>query len=345
MPKFRPYVPESLRDAIMHSFHDLAHTGIRPTVKSISNNYVWHSMRKDISKFVKECFGCQSSKVLKHNSHPVKQFYSEPTEKFTDIHCDLVGPLPESQGFAYILTVVDRITRWPVAIPIPDMTAKTVANALNYGWIANFGIPTVIVSDRGRQFVANLWSAILDVFGSDAKTTTAYHPQSNGMVERFHRTFKAGLMAKLSYTTEWVSELPAVLLGVRTAYREEFGMSIAELVLGQELAVPGCMLFKDPSVNPPQQPHPFFRKISELVEQRRSVPRHGIHGHYRDPNLDSAEYVFVRDDAVRKPLCRPYRGPFKVLHRNDDFFELMVRGKPDKVSTDRLKAAYGDFTS
>ena len=94
--------------------------------------------------------------------------------------------------------------------------------------------------------------------GTEVKTTTAFHPQSNGMVERFHRTLKAALMAKLSNAADWLKELPAVMLGIRTAFREEFGCSIAEVTLGHELAVPGKFFGKDSTTS--NLVHPFFRK-------------------------------------------------------------------------------------
>ena len=167
--QFRPYLPTMLRSRVMNSFHDLAHIGIRPTIKAIRKHYVWHGMRKDISAFVKECLECQQSKVGIHSKHPVRQFEPEPTGKFTHVHCDIVGPLPESCGFKYIFTVVDRVTRWPIAVPMTDMTAASCAQAFLSGWVSMFGVPVSIVSDRGRQFISHLWSSVLDVLGSEIK--------------------------------------------------------------------------------------------------------------------------------------------------------------------------------
>jgi transposase InsO family protein len=95
-----------------------------------------------------------------------------------------------------------------------------------------------MTSDWGGQFVSELWSHLLAMFGIQAAHTTAYHPQANGLVERFHRQMKASLKAKLN-SSNWFNELPLVLLGIRTALKQDLGCSAAEMVYGQTLRLPG----------------------------------------------------------------------------------------------------------
>ena len=85
--------------------------------------------------------------------------FPTPDARLHVIHIDLVGPLPPSQGFTYLLTCVDRFTRWLEGIPITGITAELVAQAFLNGWIARFGIPFNIITDRGRQFKSKLWNA------------------------------------------------------------------------------------------------------------------------------------------------------------------------------------------
>ena len=115
------------------------------------------------------------------------------TERFDHVHIDIVGPLPNANGFRYLLTCVDRFTRWPEAIPIVDIRAETVADAFSSGWIARYGTRATITTDRGAQFESKLWDDLCNQFGIIRNRTTSYHPQSNGMVERFHRQLKAPL--------------------------------------------------------------------------------------------------------------------------------------------------------
>lgn len=100
-------------------------------------------------------------------------------------HIDLVGPLPPSRGYTHLLTCVDRFTRWTEAHPLTTTTADAVAEALFSGW-TRFSVPSTIITDRGRQFESQLWNALMTVLGIKRVCTTAYNPQTNGMVERFH---------------------------------------------------------------------------------------------------------------------------------------------------------------
>lgn len=158
-------------------------------------------MAKDINKWSRECPSCQSAKVSRH-THPEMCPEDNPSRRFSALHIDIVGPLPPSRGFNYLLTVIDRATRWPEAFPISDATSASCASAFLLGWIARFGVPEIITSDRGPQFISSFWNSLADVCGFSVRNTTAYHPQSNGAVERFHRSLKASLIARLRGLTD-----------------------------------------------------------------------------------------------------------------------------------------------
>ena len=81
----------------------------------------------------------------------------ECVTRLASIHVDMAGSLPVCEGQRYHLTVVDKFTRWPKAIPIEDMTAKTVTKVLIRNWISQYGVPADIAVDSGRQFTSNLW--------------------------------------------------------------------------------------------------------------------------------------------------------------------------------------------
>ncbi len=167
--------------------------GVRPNPSNppwlerlITARYVWPGINADVRRWTRSCVQCQRAKVHRHSSAPLSSFPSA-TARFDVVHIDLVGPLPPSRGFTYLLTCVDRFTRWPEAIPTTSITAESVARAFISGWISRYGVPSTIISDRGRQFESNLWDFLMSLLGTKRARTTAYHPQANGMCGYGHR--------------------------------------------------------------------------------------------------------------------------------------------------------------
>lgn len=190
--QIRIYVPVTLRRKIFDNVHKFSHPGAKATRKLIAQQFVWPSMRKDITNWSKTCLRCQRAKIQRHNVRTPEQI-EMPDDRFHQVHIDIVGPLPLSEGFRYCLTMMDRTTRWPEAVPINNTSADTVATTFFNAWISRFGAPAVITTDRGAQFESAVFEALARMIGSRHNRTTAYHPQSNGIIERWHRTLKSAI--------------------------------------------------------------------------------------------------------------------------------------------------------
>ena len=177
--KVRPVIPFNWRRKVFDAVHELSHPGANTTCKLLSSKFVWHGMAKQARQWAKSCLACQRAKIHRHTRAPLATF-EVPQRRFDHLNVDLVGPLPPSQGFTHLL---------------------------NISWICRFGLPADISSDRGAQFTSQLWSAMADLFGSKLHRTTAYHPQANVLVERFHRHMKSALRARLTARgqTGWTS--------------------------------------------------------------------------------------------------------------------------------------------
>ena len=188
----RPFVPLPLRFRIFAQYHNPTHPGVKRTQALLSTRYVWPGLKKDVGEWTHYCLICQRSKITKHTSAPISPFFSTPT-RLDYIHIDLIGPLPISNGNQYCLTMIDRATRWPEVVPIPDMSANMVAEALISTWIARFGCPSKVTTDQGRQFESELFHELSKTLGTKRIRTCAYHPQSNGLIENFHRTLKTAI--------------------------------------------------------------------------------------------------------------------------------------------------------
>ena len=127
-----------------------------------------------------------------------------------------------------------------------------MAHAFMSGWISRFSTPSTITTDRGSQFESSLWHSLMHLLGSSRLRTTAYHPVANGLVERFHRQLKAALKAQPS-PTAWAESFPLVLLGIRTALKNDLGCSTAELVYGTTLRLPGEFFSSSVTFSSPDQ--------------------------------------------------------------------------------------------
>ena len=319
--------------------HGLGHPSHRATKPLINTRFVWHGMNIDIARWCRTCKGCQTAKVSRHNT-PVFGKFTEPTERFGHVHVDIVGPLPYADGFRYLLTCVDRLTRWPEAIPMVDIRAETVADAFFSGWIARYGTPATITTDRGAQFGSKLWDSLCNQFGIIRNRTTSYHPQSNGMVERFHRQLKAAIIVHES-PNPWTITLTAVLLGVRSAVKERLGRSAAEMIYGTTLRLPGEFT-KQYTVDANTDLENYSDKLRVAMSRLRLCPPRDTQQHniFQFKEIATCTHVFLRRIAIAPPLTAPYDGPYKVVARNGRVMKILVKGKVETVSLDRVKPAH-----
>ncbi len=294
-------------------------------------------MAKDISDWCRGCSHCQRAKVTTQFKAPLAPFPS-PSRRFAHVHLDLVGPLPISaQGYSHLLTMVDRSTRWLEAVPLTETSSVACMDAFISNWIARYGVPAAITTDRGVQFSSASWEATCNRLGITHHRTTAYHPQSNGMVERTHRQLKDALRARLA-ATDWPNHLPWVLLGLRAAPKEESGVSSAELVQGSPLVLPGQLL---DTAEPPADS--FVRQLREAPESQPRPPSYAQAASMANipAALRTAQFVYVRRGQAAPPLTPIYQGPYPVVSRAPKAYTLDLGGRQEVVSIDRLKPHLG----
>lgn len=333
----RPLVPEADRKTVFNHLHNLSHAGSRATIKLIKDRFIWPGLEKDVRSWCSECATCQKCKVGRHTVSAPQEFI-EPLDRFQTVHVDIVGPLPvDTSGFMYLVTFIDRATRWVEATPVASITAEAVAKAFVSTWVSRFGVPLELISDRGRQFESELFKELSRVLGFHRIRTTAYHPQSNGLLERFHRTLKASLRGKVLEGLSWSESLPIVLLALRMT-PPEHDWSPFTMVTGSTPLVPNVSLSTS-ILQPIMNDH--IRGLAARLRKQLVTPRPTAVSRrqsYVPTALKSCEKVWVRIDRIRRPLEAPYEGPFVVKQRLDKHFLIeRLDGSTDTIAIDRLK--------
>lgn len=236
--------------------HALSHPSGRSTCQMLRQKYVWPGIKKDALEWSRRCEACQKAKVHRHNRLKPTTI-DAPDARFNHIHMDIIE-LPVVNGYRYCLRIIDKFSRWPEAIPMRDVTADSVATGFYQQWVCRFGSPLSITTDQGRQFESKLFESLAKLIGSKRIRTTPYHPASNGLVERWHRSLKAALMC--GRQIPWMDLLPSVMLGLRTAFKEDLGATCAEMLYGTTLRVPGEFFV---TTDLPANPQNFVEKFRQ----------------------------------------------------------------------------------
>ena len=248
--------PKGLRSAVLAVSHDTilaGHSGSRRTLARARSSFFRPGVTVDVSQYVKSCDVCQKT-TPNGKVFPVPlgsmPLISTPFERVT---VDLVGPLspPSSQGHRYISTIIDVATRYPEAVPLKDISAISVAEAL-LAVFSRMGFPKEILSDQGTQFNSDLMKQFHALCQCRGIRTSPYHPQANGIVERFHGTLKAMLKRIVrNHPSAWHRYLAALLFACREVPSESTGVpsestgfSPFHLLFGREVRGP-LLLLKD----------------------------------------------------------------------------------------------------
>lgn len=266
-----------------------------------------------------------------------------PSERFTTVHIDIVGPLPiSSTGKTYLLTMIDRFTGWLEAVPTSSITADTCAKLFIEHWISRFGVPEIVISDQGPQFEAFIFKKILAYLGVDKRRTTAYHPQTNGKVERAHKTLKSSLRCLSHRFRDWECALPSALFAFRSALNEH-GFSATQLTLGTQVRLPSDLLVP---ISPHSSGvHSQQQEVSQLANQFAIVKEHFLINHNELPvdlrPVATTGYVWLRTPGIKPSMIFLYVGPYEVLRQNGPLLVIDEGGVEKFVNVDRTRPAFG----
>ena len=231
-------LPKSRRHKVLVLAHEkLGHMGARRVKSLIRQKFAWPGMGQDVIRHCRSCVSCQKGAKNPARKVPLMEraVLSEPFEVMA---VDLVGPFPLGKGgYRYLLTCVCMASKWPEAIPLKRMTARSVADGL-IEIFSRTGIPLQLVSDQGTQFVGKIVKQLCKCLNIEKITTTPYHPEGNGVVERLHGTLVPMLTKASSQGLDWVGQVPFALFALRSAPNRDTLYSPFELVYGRQVRTP-----------------------------------------------------------------------------------------------------------
>jgi len=188
------YLPASMEQSLVQACHDDpmtgAHFSFERTYRKIRYLYWWPSMKSVIKKYLESCLLCKQHNISRHKKYGHLNPLNPPEGPFCMIGIDYCGPLKRTpRENQYVLVITDYFTRYITAIALPNCTAETTAQALFNDFFCKYGVPAVILSDQGSHFKNQLMENIQYLIGYNHIYSTPYHPQTNGIVERFNATF------------------------------------------------------------------------------------------------------------------------------------------------------------
>lgn len=245
----RLVVPTCCRPLVLHLAHSVpwaGHMALQKTYARISSRFVWPSMYTDVQTYCTTCHTCQKTSAVRQRDRAPLHPLPVISVPFQRIAMDIVGPLERSSaGHQYILVISDYATRYPEAFPLRSITTPKVINAL-VQLFSRVGIPEEILTDQGTNFTSRLMKLLHRQLGITAIKTSPYHPQTDGLVERFNQTLKNMLRKFVSDTgRDWDKWLPFVLFAYREVPQASTGFSPFELLYGWRVQGPLDLLRKN----------------------------------------------------------------------------------------------------
>lgn len=230
-------VPQGYQSMVLklaHSHLFGAHLGSEKTLQRITQRFYWIGIHKAVERFCKSCPECQRASPRPHLRAPLQ---SMPIIEipFERVAMDLIGPLNKSaRGHEYVLVILDYATRYPEAIPLRNMASKTIAKELIQVF-SRVGIPKEILTDQGTPFVSRLMKELCALLKIKPIRTSVYHPQTDGLVERFNKTLKSMLRKVISKDgKDWDLLLPYLMFAIREVPQSSTGFSPFELLYGRQ---------------------------------------------------------------------------------------------------------------
>lgn len=236
-------VPKKLINEILFNCHDhvsASHLGFEKTYDKIKSRYFWPHMLRDIKLYCDTCVHCQTRK-RRQGSPPGLMMPIKTNGPWDTVGIDILGSFPKSTNYGnrYIVVCTDLFTKYIELRAIPDATAETIADFLLNQIIYRHSMMRKLLSDRGKQFTSEMFKELVSLLGINQIFTTAYHPATNGNVERFNSTLASMIsMYVNSQHRDWDLHIQAHAFAYNVSKHKSTNYSPFELLYGRKAILP-----------------------------------------------------------------------------------------------------------
>eukprot|EP00745_Piridium_sociabile_P008697 TRINITY_DN158_c0_g1_i1.p1 TRINITY_DN158_c0_g1~~TRINITY_DN158_c0_g1_i1.p1 ORF type:complete len:1374 (-),score=188.80 TRINITY_DN158_c0_g1_i1:1054-5175(-) len=336
-PRTRLVIPEHLIKPVIEQYHDgNGHMGIDKTYDTLQQKYFWADMYRGLYEYVGKCTVCQA-RVMRQKQAPVQEM-DAPPYPFAKVSLDLSGPYPQSlTGNKYIVAFVDHYTGWPEAYAVPDKRADTIMQLLTEKIIPRHSCPLQLVTDNGTENVNQTMRETLEELNIDHVTTSPYHPQANGKVERFHRTLHDALAKLARGNLEmWDVYLEQVLSAVRVSVSETTGHSPFFLLYARDPVLPIDNILRprrkymgeDFHKTVLENQHKTFTQVHRQTQKSREKSRRLINQNRAEVSLKVGDAVYLRNHQRSSKLDSKWKPYFRITKQNSPT-TFMIRNQLD----------------
>ncbi|KAG1955346.1 gag-pol fusion protein [Pimephales promelas] len=341
-------VPKSQHRKVLELSHSIpwsGHMGFMKTLRRVSKRFYWPGMYTEVKEYCKTCPECQLAVGRAPAKAPLVPIPAVDAP-FERIGVDIVGPVERSQkGNRFILVVCDYATRYPEAYPLRDVTAKQIAAAL-LNFFSHVGIPKVVLTDQGPNFMSRTLKQVYQLLGIKRVRTTPYHPQTDGLVERFNQTLKGMLKKFVSENgKDWDKWLPYLLFAYREVPQASTGFSPFELLFAHQIRGPLDVLRDSWEANDKptkQNILSYILKMREKLQLASTQARESVQESQvkqkiwydqkaRSRTFQAGEQVLLLLPTSENRLLAKWQGPYQVRKKVGPVtyeIEMPSRNKP-----------------
>lgn len=352
-------VPETVSEEeqlqIIREFHENpmgGHQGTTRTHQRISQHHNWKGMRKQIKKYIRECATCQANKSSNRTAREPMTITTTASRPFEKIYMDIVGPLTKSyNGNVFILTLQDDLSKFAWAAPMPNHEANTVAKFFVTQFVCLHGLPQSLVTDCGTEFLSKVFKEVCQLLKIKQTSTSPYHPQSNGSLERSHRTLAEYLRSFVNKDPQnWDTHVPFAMFCHNSTTHTSTKYQPYQLVYGHPITVPNSFMKNtEPQYNYDDY---YFELKRNMQEAQAQAKTHLYDSKQKSKDrydqkispltISIGDKVLIQEKASKGKLAPKWIGPYTVIETNPESpnITILKKNRPVILHRNLLKQFY-----